>query len=120
MTTSASERPKGRSLRPLRALAPFLLPHRAIMAFALVALLVASGAMLALPMAARQVIDHGLAGGDPTTLDRYFLGFLGAAVIFGVFAALRFYLVTWVGERVVADVRTAVFRQVLQMDMTFF
>jgi ATP-binding cassette, subfamily B, bacterial len=76
--------------------------------------------MLALPAAVRQLIDHGMAGGDPSTVNRYFLGFLGAALLFGVFAALRFYLVTWLGERVVADVRAAVYRRVMHMDMTFF
>ena len=48
------------------------------------------------------------------------LGFLAAAVVFGVFAALRFYLVTWLGERVVADLREAVYRRVVRMDPTFF
>jgi len=90
------------------------------MVLAFGALLVASGAMLALPVAVRQLIDRGMSGGDPATVNRYFLGFLGAALVFGVFAALRFYLVTWLGERVVADVRTAVYRRVMHMDMTFF
>lgn len=114
------DRPKGRSLKPLRALAPFLLPYRGRLLFALCALLVASGAMLALPVAVRQLIDHGMAAGDAATINRYFAGFLGAAVVFGVFAALRFYLVTWLGERVVADIRAAVFRRIVQMDQDFF
>jgi ATP-binding cassette subfamily B protein len=120
MAATVSDRPKARSLRPLRALAPFLRPHRATLWAALFALLIASGAMLALPLAVRQLIDHGMAGGDLRTVNRYFLGFLGAALVFGVFAAVRFYLVTWLGERVVADVRTAVYRRVMHMDMTFF
>ena len=62
--------------------------------------------MLALPVALRQLIDHVFARRNLGTINRWFLGFLAAAVIFGVFAALRFYLVTWVGERVVADLRT--------------
>jgi ATP-binding cassette subfamily B protein len=85
-----------------------------------VALLVASAAMLALPVAVRYLIDHGMAEGNSGTVNRYFLAFLGAAVVFGVFAALRFYLVTWLGERVVADVRSAVYARVVRMDMTFF
>ena len=75
------------------------------MLLALVALLIASGAMLALPVAVRYLIDHGMAAGDASTINRYFLGFLAAAVVFGVFAALRYYLVTWLGERVVSDIR---------------
>jgi ATP-binding cassette subfamily B protein len=90
------------------------------MAAALGALLVAAAAMLALPVALRQLVDHGLAAKDATTINRYFVGFLAAALIFAVFAALRFYLVTRLGERVIADVRTAVYRRVIRMDPMFF
>ena len=113
-------RPKGRSLKPLRSLGPFLWRYRGTMLLALIALLIASGAMLALPVAVRYLIDHGMAAGDARTINRYFLGFLGAALVFGVFAALRYYLVTWLGERVISDLRTAVYRRVVRMDMTFF
>jgi ATP-binding cassette subfamily B protein len=68
----------------------------------------------------RQLIDHGLAAKDAGTINQYFIGFLAAAVIFGAFAALRFYLVTWLGERVVADLRSAVYRRVVRMDPLFF
>jgi ATP-binding cassette subfamily B protein len=84
------------------------------------ALLVAAAAMLAMPLALRQLIDHGLAANNIRVINRYFAGFLAAAVLFGVFAALRFYLVTWLGERVVADLREAVYRRVVRMDPTFF
>jgi ATP-binding cassette, subfamily B, bacterial len=114
------DRPKGRSLKPLATLAPFLRPYRARLALALAALVVAAAAMLALPVALRQLIDHGIAAQSATTINRYFVGFLGAAAVFGLFAALRFYYVTWVGERVVADVRDAVYRRVIRMDPSFF
>jgi ATP-binding cassette subfamily B protein len=104
----------------LRALLPFLRPYAGVLAGALCALLIASGAMLALPVGLRQIIDHGMNAGDAATVNRYFSGFLLAAVVFGVFAALRFYLVTWLGERVVADLRAAVYRRVVRMDPTFF
>jgi ATP-binding cassette subfamily B protein len=120
MADSPNDRPKGRSLKPLRALAPFLAPHTGTLVLALLALVIASAALLALPVAVRLVIDHGMAGGDPGTINRYFLGFLAAAIVLGVFAAARFYLVTWLGERVVADIREAVYRRVVNMDMTFF
>jgi ATP-binding cassette, subfamily B, bacterial len=115
-----AERPKAKSLRPLAALIPYLAPYRGIIAAAAIALLAAAAAMLALPVALRQVIDHGLAANDPKTVNRYFIGFLAAAVGYGLFAALRFYLVTWLGERVVADLRSAVYARVIRMDPTFF
>jgi ATP-binding cassette, subfamily B, bacterial len=118
--SSSEDRPRAKTLNPLRALLPFLRPYRGTMIAALVALLVAAAAMLALPMALRQLIDHGLAARDSGTINLYFIGFLAAAGAFGIFAALRFYLVSWVGERVVADLRTAIYRRVVRMDPLFF
>jgi ATP-binding cassette, subfamily B, bacterial len=120
MANQSPERPKSRSLRPLAALAPFLKPYRRRVAIALTSLIVAAAAMLALPIALRQMIDHGLAAQSAVAIDRYFLGFLAAAGAFGAFAALRFYHVTWLGERLVADVRRAVYARVVAMDPTFF
>jgi ATP-binding cassette, subfamily B, bacterial len=118
--SGASARPKGKSLQSLAALWPFLRPYRGTLVLALLALLIASAAGLALPVAVRYLIDHGMATGDAGTVNSYFIAFLGAAVVFGIFAALRFYLVTWLGERVVANVRKAVYDRVVRMDMTFF
>lgn len=114
------DRPKGRSLKPLRALWPYLRLHKTTLVLALLALLIASGAMLVLPLAFRDVIDKGMAVQDRATIDLYFAAFLGAAAVFGVFAALRFYLVSWLGERVVADLRTDIYSRVIRMDPTFF
>ena len=111
---------RGRSLQPLRALWPFVQAYRGHIALALGALFVAAAAMLAMPVTVRYVIDMGLAAEDPATIDRYFLWLFGVAVVFGAFAALRFYLVMWLGERVVADIRSAVYRHVLRMDPSFF
>ena len=115
-----ADRPRAKNLNPLRALLPFIRPYRGMLAAALVALLVASVAMLALPIALREVIDHVVTAKDSGALNRYLIGFLAASVIFGVSAALRFYLVTWLGERVVADLRAAVYRRVVRMDPLFY
>ena len=115
-----ADRPRAKNLNPLRSLLPFLLPYRGMMMAALAALLVAAAAMLALPVALRELIDHVVAAKDAAILTRFLFGFLAASVIFGVFAALRFYLVTWLGERVVADLRSAVYRRVVRMDPLFF
>jgi len=117
----SEERPKGRSLRPLATLWPFIRPYSATLIAALAALLVAAVAMLALPVALRYLIDQGFAqGGDVGTINRYFGWFMAAAGIYGGFAALRFYLVTWLGERVIADIRSTVYDRVIRMDPLFF
>jgi ATP-binding cassette subfamily B protein len=120
LMSANAERPRAKSLNPLRALIPFVRPYKGMLLAALGALLVASVAMLALPLALRQLIDHVVAAKDASTLNRYLIGFLAASVIFGVSAALRFYLVTWLGERVVADLRSAVYRRVVRMDPLFY
>ena len=115
-----AERPRGKSLKPLRTLIPFIRPYRRTLAAALAALLIASGAMLALPIALRYLIDNGFIAQDIGTVNRYFGWFLAAALLFSAFAALRYYLVTWLGERVVADLRNAVYQRVIGMDPAFF
>ena len=117
---ASSERPRGKSLKPLRTLVPFVRPYSGTLAAALTALLIASGAMLALPIALRYLIDNGFIAQDVGTVNRYFGWFLAAALVFSVFAALRYYLVTWLGERVVADLREAVYQRVIGMDPAFF
>jgi ATP-binding cassette subfamily B protein len=104
----------------LRALVPYLRPYRGVLVLALLALLVAAAAMLALPIALRYLIDNGISSKSSDTINQYFVAFLAAAAIFGVFAALRFYLVSWIGERVVADMRSAVYARVIRMDPAFF
>ncbi|MEO8019338.1 MAG: ABC transporter transmembrane domain-containing protein [Pseudomonadota bacterium] len=119
-TPSSTERPKGRSLRPLRALLPFLAPYRTRMTVALIALMLAAASMLALPQALKNVIDNGFSAANAAAIDENFLWLLGAAAVFAVFASLRLYLVSWIGERVVADLRSAVYQRVIRMDPAFF
>ena len=120
MADHPSDRPKSRSLKPLRPLWPYLRRYKGTLVLAMLALLIASAAMLVIPIAFKDVIDKGMAVQDRATIDLYFAAFLAAAAIFGIFAALRFYLVTWLGERVVADLREDIYRRVIRMDPTFF
>jgi ATP-binding cassette subfamily B protein len=121
MSDSAlQERPKAKTLRPLRALLPFVRPYRWHVACALAALVIAAAALLALPVALRFVIDRGIAAEDPLTINRYFLALAGATIVFGGFAALRFYIVSWLGERVAADVRNALYRHIVRLDLAFY
>ena len=113
-------RPKGRSLRPLRALVPFIRPYSGTLALAIVSLLLASGAFLLTPIAVRYVIDFGFSSEDAANVDRYFIYLLGVVILLGVAGAARAYFLTWLGERVVADLRDAVFRHMIRMDASFF
>ncbi len=117
---SSSDRPRARSLKPLRTLWPFITPYYRTLLAALAALLVASAAMLAMPVALRYLIDNGFIAQDMGTVNRYFGWFLAATVVFSLFAAMRYYLVTWLGERVVADIRDAVYARIIHMDPAFF
>jgi ATP-binding cassette subfamily B protein len=101
-------------------LLPFLAPYSGRMFIALLALLVAAAAMLSLPQALKNVIDEGFSAANAAAVDRYFLLLLLAAAVFAAFAALRMYLVNWIGERVVADLRSAVYQRVIRMDPAFF
>ena len=87
---NSSERPKGSSLKPLKTLIPFILAYRGTLIAAFAALLVASAALLALPVALRFLIDNGFSANDVGTINRYFGWFFAAAAMFGGFAAIRY------------------------------
>ena len=120
MSALPPDRPKGRSLKPLRSLWPYLRKYLWTLVLAMLALLIAAAAMLTIPIAFRDLIDRGMAAQDAATINTYFVAFLAAAAAFGIFAALRFYFVTWLGERVVADLRSDIYSRVIRMDPTFF
>ncbi len=113
-------REKGKTLRPLKSLVPFITPYKGTLMIAMVALLISSAAMLAMPMAVRNVIDHGFSVEDAANVDRYFFVLLLFALVIGFFGAARAYFVNWLGERVVADLRSRVFAHVVYMDPAFF
>ena len=117
---AASSRPRSRDLSGLRALGPFLRPYRARVVFALIALVGAAVATLVLPLAVRSMIDHGFSAESASLIDNYFFALLGVAALMAVASAVRFYYVTWIGERVVADIRRAVYGHVLSLSPRFF
>ncbi len=119
MSAAAAERAKSAEIRPLRGLAPFLRPYRGTIAGVAAALLAASGFTLALPVAFRRVID-GFSTENAGLIDRYFMALIGVSAALAVATALRFYLVTRLGERVIADLRKAVFAHVAAMSPAFF
>ncbi|WP_323141487.1 ABC transporter transmembrane domain-containing protein [Massilia phyllosphaerae] len=119
---------KGRSaLATLSGLLPFLRPYRRQFVLAGIALLVAAGATLAIPYAFKQMIDHGFgaagagaAGGSIQNVNATFLALFGVAAVLAVATAARFYTVSWLGERVTADIREAVYRHVVEQSPEFY
>ena len=111
---------KSRSLRPLLAIRPHLLRHKAMLAFAALALVVSALAMLSVPIAARRMIDHGFSGSDAAYIDRTFLTLIGIGLILAMASSARFYTVNWLGERVVADIRASVFAHLATLGPAYF
>ena len=116
----ARRRPKSRNLKPLLRLTPFLRRYRPQMVMALVSLLAAAGATLAVPIAVRRIIDNGFSADNAALINTYFLAMLAVVVVLALGSALRFYFVMWIGERVVADVRDAIFSHLLNLSPAFF
>jgi len=105
----------------LSGLWPFVRPYKGRSALAGLFLLLAAGATLAFPWALRQLIDQGLSGPDSSQrLAGQFMQLFGVAASLALFSAARFYTVTWLGERITADVRNAVYGHVLQQSPAFF
>ena len=125
LTPSASNAaPAKGSPKSLSGLLPFLRPYRGRIGLALVFLVLAAVSTLLFPLAMRQLIDQGMqAGGHGERLmamREHFVALFAVAVALGVFSALRFYMVSWLGERVTADLRNAVYGHVLRQSPQFF
>jgi ATP-binding cassette subfamily B protein len=124
MATSKPDRPAANNPQSLSGLLPFLKPYRWQIGLALVLLVLAAATTLLFPWAIRHLIDSGFAPGDRSAqvmaMRGNFLLLFGVAVALGVFSAGRFFTVSWLGERVTADLRNAVYRHVLQQSPAFF
>jgi ATP-binding cassette, subfamily B, bacterial len=107
-------------LKPLAALLPYVLRYRGRVAAAFAALLVAALATLAVPLALRRMIDFGFSPDRIGLIDRYFTVMIAIAAVLSGASALRYYLVTTLGERVVADLRAAVFAHMTSLSASFF
>ncbi|MFZ2986412.1 ABC transporter transmembrane domain-containing protein, partial [Ideonella sp.] len=117
-------RPAASTPRSLSGLKPFLRPYRLQIALALLFMVAAAGATLAVPFALRTLIDQGLVASDPGQrvmgLRDHFAALFAVGAALGVFSAARFYMVSWLGERVTADLRNAVYRHVIGQSPAFF
>lgn len=114
----AMDRAASKRVGALRGLAPFLRPYRVMTAFAVAALVVTAGMSLILPLAVRRVVDGF--NQDVAILDQYFGAALLIAALLAIGTGIRYYFVTKLGERVVADIRRAVFDRVMGMSPAFF
>jgi len=119
MAGKAEERERSRSVAPLRRLWPFLRPYRALLWGALAALVATSVLTLSLPIAVRRVVDNFFAE-SLALVDDYFLAALGIAALLALGTAARYYLVTTLGERVIADIRRGIFDRVVGLSPGFF
>jgi ATP-binding cassette subfamily B protein len=114
-----SNRPKA-ALSSLKPLIPYGLAYKGRIAAAIAALMLASGSTLVVPIAVRRVIDFGFSEQGRAYIDAYFAVLLLVVALLAVASAMRYYLVITLGERVVADLRTAVFRHLTSLDPAFF
>ncbi len=117
---SIPDRPANRDIRQLARILGFLAPYRRQVAIALVALVVAAGCVLVLGQGLRRVIDRGFSGADAALLDSALIALLAVIVVMAIATYTRFYYVSWIGERVTADIRRAVFGHLLDLSPGFF
>jgi ATP-binding cassette subfamily B protein len=108
------------TLRPLISLLPYVKRYRGRALAALAALIVAALTTLVLPVAVRRMIDFGFTERGLTLIDNYFLGMIGVAAVLAIASASRYFLVTTLGERVVADLRGNVFAHLTALSAAFF
>src|SRR5438270_4822672 len=122
MAINTANRPKGRSIKNLRLVWGFATQYPGHIAVAALALLVAAGAWSAVPYGFKLIIDKGFGQGAGTTRDLapWFEGLLALVVVMAIATAVRFYFVSWLGERTVADIRLAVHRNLLRLSPGFF
>ncbi|MCP5086856.1 MAG: ATP-binding cassette domain-containing protein [Rhodobacteraceae bacterium] len=117
--TNPVEREKSKSVGPLAGLMPYLLPYRLLISLAILALMTTAGLSLALPLAVRRVVD-GFSAGSAELMDNYFGAAIAIAALLAIGTGFRYYFVTRLGERVVSDIRKAVYDKMIGMSPAFF
>jgi ATP-binding cassette, subfamily B, bacterial len=119
LSRAEEDRDRSKSIAPLRALGPFLRPYSGMVFAAFAALASTAALSLALPIAVRRVIDEFFAE-SVSLVDLYFAAAMGIAALLALGTGLRYYLVTRLGERVVADIRRAIYDRVIAMSPEFY
>ena len=115
----AEKRPR-RSLKPLSLLRPYVLKYKTVAIIAFIALLLSSASTLMLPFAVREMIDRGFTPEKQSLINIYFAGLFAVGALLAFSSATRFFCVSWLGERVVADLRADVFRHLTKLSPSFY
>ena len=115
----AEKRPR-QSLKPLSLLRPYVLKYKTVAVIAFNALLLSSASTLMLPFAVREMIDRGFTAEKQSLINIYFAGLFAVGALLAFSSATRFFCVSWLGERVVADLRADVFRHLTKLSPSFY
>ncbi|MEX2499219.1 MAG: ABC transporter transmembrane domain-containing protein [Wenzhouxiangellaceae bacterium] len=114
------DRPSSRNVTSLKALKPYIRRYKLALALIGLFLTLAAAGTMAIPAAVGQVIDKGFMADDPDTINLWFWLLFGAATVMAVAGGLRFYWVSWLGQRIVTDLRRDVYARVIRMEPEFF
>ncbi|WP_020594421.1 ABC transporter transmembrane domain-containing protein [Kiloniella laminariae] len=118
--TQAGERERSKDLKNLLLLWQFVRPYKLQIVGAMIALMIAAGTVLGLGRGLRALIDQGFSSGNSELLDQAVFVLFGVTVLLALASYSRYFLVSWIGERVVADIRSAVFGHIIKMSPAFF
>ncbi len=120
MADNTNQNTGRKSLKPLARLTPFLSRYKPQIIMALIALGLASGSTLIVPIAVRRIIDHGFTASNANLVNQYFGVMIAVVLLLAVSSAIRFYYVMWLGEKIVADVRDTLFEHLLKLSPAFY
>jgi ATP-binding cassette subfamily B protein len=115
-----NEIPASNKLKALKTLLPFIKPYKRQLLLAAISLVLAAGATLVIPLCFRTIIDQGFSEASQSQINRTFINLFGAAVVLAFASSMRYYLVSWLGERITSDIRKKVYSHIISQSPEFF
>jgi ATP-binding cassette subfamily B protein len=115
-----NEIPASSKLKALKTLLPFIKPYKRQLLLAAISLVLAAGATLVIPLCFRTIIDQGFSEASQSQINRTFINLFGAAVVLAFASSMRYYLVSWLGERITSDIRKKVYSHIISQSPEFF
>lgn len=115
-----NEMPASNKLKALKTLLPFIKPYKRQLLLAAISLILAAGATLVIPLCFRTIIDQGFSEASQTQINRTFINLFGAAVVLAFASSLRYYIVSWLGERITCDIRKKIYSHIISQSPEFF